>query len=61
MLARRHAGRQRRPTPLMLASGAGDDVTGGAFVLVEQRPRQQSAPQVAPLVRGEDVICHDAL
>jgi hypothetical protein len=34
----------------------GRDFEGGEFVLVEQRPRQQSRPQVVPLRRGEGVI-----
>jgi hypothetical protein len=34
----------------------GRDFTGGEFVLVEQRPRQQSAPSVAPLAKGCAVI-----
>ncbi|MBI1682074.1 2OG-Fe(II) oxygenase [Caulobacter hibisci] len=34
----------------------GRDFEGGEFVLVEQRPRQQSAAQVVPLAQGEGVI-----
>jgi len=34
----------------------GRDFEGGEFVLVEQRPRQQSRPQVVPLAQGEGVI-----
>jgi hypothetical protein len=34
----------------------GRDFEGGEFVLVEQRPRQQSRPQVVPLNQGEGVI-----
>jgi hypothetical protein len=34
----------------------GRDFDGGEFVLVEQRPRQQSRPQVVPLAQGEGVI-----
>ncbi len=34
----------------------GRDFDGGEFVIVEQRPRQQSAPAVVPLRRGEGVI-----
>jgi len=34
----------------------GRDFEGGEFVLVEQRPRQQSAPQVVPLIQGQGVI-----
>ena len=32
------------------------DFTGGEFVLVEQRPRQQSRAEVVPLQQGEAVI-----
>jgi uncharacterized protein len=32
------------------------DFDGGEFVLVEQRPRMQSRPEVVPLVQGEGVI-----
>ena len=31
-------------------------LAGVAFVLVEQRPRQQSRPQVVPLTQGQGVI-----
>ena len=82
-LARCHAAGQVRPTPLMLAYGAGDynclhqdlygehvfplqmailldepvrDFDGGEFVLVEQRPRQQSCAHVVPLSQGHAVI-----
>jgi len=34
----------------------GRDFEGGEFVIVEQRPRQQSRPHVIPLRRGEGVI-----
>jgi hypothetical protein len=34
----------------------GTDFEGGEFVIVEQRPRQQSRPQVIPLTQGEGVI-----
>lgn len=34
----------------------GRDFDGGEFVIVEQRPRQQSAPAVVPLRQGEGVI-----
>ncbi len=34
----------------------GVDFEGGEFVIVEQRPRQQSRPHVIPLRRGEGVI-----
>lgn len=40
----------------VLLSRPGDDFTGGEFVLVEQRPRQQSRPQVVRLAQGEAVI-----
>lgn len=39
-----------------LLSELGADFTGGEFVLVEQRPRMQSRPEVAALRRGEGVI-----
>jgi hypothetical protein len=34
----------------------GTDFEGGEFVIVEQRPRQQSRPHVIPLTQGEGVI-----
>jgi hypothetical protein len=40
----------------VLLSAAGDDFTGGEFLLVEQRPRAQSRGEVVPLQRGEAVI-----
>lgn len=40
----------------VLLSAPGTDFTGGEFVLVEQRPRAQSRPQVVPLAQGEAVI-----
>jgi uncharacterized protein len=39
-----------------LLSRPGVDFEGGEFVLVEQRPRMQSRPEVVPLVQGEGVI-----
>jgi uncharacterized protein len=39
-----------------LLSRPGTDFDGGEFVLVEQRPRMQSRPEVVPLVQGEAVI-----
>jgi hypothetical protein len=39
-----------------LLDAPGRDFTGGEFVLVEQRPRQQSRPQVVPLTQGQGVI-----
>jgi len=39
-----------------LLSAPGQDFSGGEFVLVEQRPRMQSRPEVIPLVQGEAVI-----
>jgi hypothetical protein len=39
-----------------LLSVPGDDFTGGEFVLVEQRPRMQSRPEVVPLAQGDAVI-----
>jgi uncharacterized protein len=38
-----------------LLSEPGRDFTGGEFVLVEQRPRMQSRPEVVPLHQGEAV------
>jgi hypothetical protein len=40
----------------ILLDAPGRDFTGGEFVLVEQRPRQQSRAQVVPLSQGEAVI-----
>lgn len=40
----------------ILLSQPGDDFEGGAFVLTEQRPRQQSRPMVVPLQRGDAVL-----
>ncbi|HEX5775068.1 MAG TPA: 2OG-Fe(II) oxygenase [Caulobacteraceae bacterium] len=40
----------------VLLDEPGADFTGGEFVLVEQRPRQQSRAQVVPLAQGEAVI-----
>jgi uncharacterized protein len=39
-----------------LLSTPGRDFTGGEFVLVEQRPRMQSRPEVVPLGKGDGVI-----
>lgn len=39
-----------------LLSEPGVDFTGGEFVLVEQRPRMQSRPEVIALAQGEAVI-----
>jgi hypothetical protein len=39
-----------------LLSVPGRDFTGGEFVLVEQRPRRQSRPEVVPLYQGDGVI-----
>jgi len=39
-----------------LLSAPDEDFTGGEFVLIEQRPRMQSRPQVVPLQRGDGVI-----
>lgn len=39
-----------------LLSAPGPDFTGGEFVLVEQRPRQQSRAEIVPLDRGDGVI-----
>lgn len=40
----------------VLLSRPGADFDGGEFVLVEQRPRQQSRPMVVPLAQGDAVI-----
>jgi len=40
----------------ILLSKPGDDFTGGAFVLTEQRPRRQSRVEVVPLSQGDGVI-----
>jgi len=40
----------------VLLSMPGEDFTGGEFVLVEQRPRMQSRPEVMALSQGEGVI-----
>jgi hypothetical protein len=41
---------------VILLSQPGRDFTGGEFVLVEQRPRMQSRPEVVPLQQGEAAI-----
>jgi uncharacterized protein len=40
----------------VLLSAPGEDFMGGEFVLVEQRPRMQSRPEVIALGQGEAVI-----
>ena len=40
----------------MLLSRPGEDFTGGAFVLTEQRPRMQSRVEAVELRQGEAVI-----
>ena len=40
----------------VLLSRPGEDFAGGEFILVEQRPRQQSRPMVVPLAQGDAVI-----
>jgi hypothetical protein len=40
----------------VLLSRTAEDFSGGEFVLVEQRPRMQSRPEVVPLGEGEAVI-----
>jgi hypothetical protein len=40
----------------VLLSAPGDDFTGGAFVLTEQRPRMQSRAEVVSLERGDAVV-----
>jgi uncharacterized protein len=45
--------------PLQLAvllSRPGEDFQGGEFVLLEQRPRQQSRVEVVPLTQGDAVV-----
>ncbi|KTC33065.1 hypothetical protein AO265_21510 [Pseudomonas sp. ABAC61] len=37
-------------------NSAGQEFTGGEFVLTEQRPRMQSRPIVVPLQRGDLAI-----
>jgi hypothetical protein len=39
-----------------LLSAPGRDFGGGEFVLVEQRPRMQSRPEVVPLGKGDAVV-----
>jgi uncharacterized protein len=41
---------------VFLLSKPAIDFSGGEFVLVEQRPRMQSKPQVVPIAQGEAVI-----
>ena len=40
----------------ILLSKPGQDLTGGEFVLTEQRPRMQSRAEVVPLRRGDAVV-----
>jgi hypothetical protein len=40
----------------VLLSRPGADFAGGEFVLVEQRPRRQSRPEVVPLKQGDAVV-----
>jgi hypothetical protein len=40
----------------ILLSEPAEDFEGGEFVLVEQRPRMQSCPQVVPLRRGDALV-----
>ncbi len=40
----------------VLLSQPGRDFTGGEFILVEQRPRQQSRAEVVPLTQGDAVV-----
>jgi hypothetical protein len=40
----------------VLLSRPGKDFTGGEFILVEQRPRQQSRAEVVPLEQGDAVV-----
>ena len=52
----------RRTTPSSIRCArlafiaAGEDFTGGEFVLTEQRPRMQSRAEIVPLAQGEAVI-----
>ncbi len=39
-----------------LLSEPGSEFEGGEFVLVEQRPRMQSRPEVVPLRQGDAVV-----
>jgi hypothetical protein len=39
-----------------LLSEPGEEFSGGEFVVVEQRPRMQSRPEVVTLAQGEGVI-----
>ena len=41
---------------VVLLSRPGADFEGGEFVLVEQRPRMQSRPQVVPLQQGDAAV-----
>lgn len=41
---------------VIMLSQPGRDFTGGEFVLVEQRPRQQSRARIVPLKQGEAAI-----
>lgn len=41
---------------MVLLAEPGAEFTGGEFLLVEQRPRQQSRGEVVPLCRGDAVI-----
>lgn len=40
----------------LLLAAPGHDSSGGAFVLVEQRPRRQSRAEFVPLARGDGVV-----
>jgi hypothetical protein len=40
----------------LLLSRPAEDFTGGEFVMVEQRPRMQSRPNVVPLAQGDAVV-----
>ncbi|HEY9219462.1 MAG TPA: 2OG-Fe(II) oxygenase [Phenylobacterium sp.] len=40
----------------VLLSAPGEDFTGGEFLLVEQRPRMQSRPEVVPLAQGDAIV-----
>jgi len=41
---------------IVLVTQPGEDFTGGEVVMIEQRPRMQSRPMVAPLQRGDAAV-----
>ncbi|HUJ46880.1 MAG TPA: 2OG-Fe(II) oxygenase [Rhizomicrobium sp.] len=44
------------PLQVAVLLSAGDEFTGGEFVLVEQRPRMQSRAEIVPLAQGDGVV-----